>query len=139
MKKFRKKCHRDVNCRRNRQNVVRKQGKSRPGHEKTLKKAPGEGKPLIFHSALLVEKIVFFQKVGPREQTSEVFGRQNGSESDLWDDISGPKIDKNSGLKKRGSQIEKSDSKKQIPILGESLFGSQGPRKWTVSLNTRHS
>ena len=84
-------------------------------------------------------QIVFFQKVEPRDQTSEVFGAQNGPESELWADISGPKIDKNSGLKKRGSQIEKSDPKKQSTTLGWRHFGSQGPRKRTLSLNTTHS
>ena len=84
-------------------------------------------------------QIVFFQKAEPRDQKSEVFGAQNGPESELWADISAPKIDKNSGLKKRGSQIEKSAPKKQSTLLRESLFGSQGPRKWTISLITRHS
>ena len=84
-------------------------------------------------------QIVFFPKVAPQDQKRSVFGAQNGPESELWADISGPKIDKNSGLKKRGSQIEKSASKNQIPILHWSLFGSQGPRKWTLSLITRHS
>ena len=84
-------------------------------------------------------QIVFFQKVGPQDQQSSVFGAQNDPESELWADISGPKIDENSGSKKKGSQIEKSDPKKQSTILGESLFGSQGPRKRTLSLNTIHS
>ena len=63
LKKCWKSCHRDVKCRRNRQNVVRKQRKSRPGDEKTIKSYPGEGKTLIFHSALLVKKWCFFKKV----------------------------------------------------------------------------
>ena len=63
LKKCWKSCHRDVTCRRNRQNVVRKQGKSRPGDEKTIKSYPGEGKTLIFHSALLVKKNVFRKSV----------------------------------------------------------------------------
>ena len=84
-------------------------------------------------------QIVFFQKVGPQDQKSKVFGAQNDPESELWADISGPKIDKNSGLKKRGSQTEKSEPKKQIPLLYRSLFGSQGPRKRTLSLITRDS
>jgi len=50
-------------------------------------------------------------------EKSEVFGPQNGPESELWSDISGPKIDKNSRSKKRGSKVEKSEVKKQIPIL----------------------
>ena len=68
-------------------------------------------------------QIVFFQKVRPRDQTSLVFGAQHGPESELWSDISGPKIDKNSGSKKRGSKIEKSELKKQIPILDWSFLG----------------
>ena len=55
-------CHRDVKCRRHRQNVVRKHRKSRPGDEKTITSYPGEGKTLIFHSALLVKKWCFFKK-----------------------------------------------------------------------------
>ena len=58
-----KNCHRDVKCRRNRQNIARKQGKSRPGDEKTIKSYPGEGKALIFHSALLVKKWYFSKKI----------------------------------------------------------------------------
>ena len=61
-------------------------------------------------------QFVFLSQVGPRDQTSEVFGPQNGPESELWSDNSGPKIDKNSGSKTRGSKVEKSEPKKQIPI-----------------------
>ena len=74
-------------------------------------------------------QLVFLSQVGPRDQTSEVFGAQHGLESELWSDISGPKIDNTSGSKKRGSKVEKSEVKKQIATLVYSLFGSQGPRK----------
>ena len=74
-------------------------------------------------------QFVFLSQVGPRDQTSEVFGPQNGPESELWSVISGPKIDKNSGSKKRGSKVEKSEVKKQITTLVYRHFGSQGPRK----------
>ena len=74
-------------------------------------------------------QFVFLSQVGPRDQTSKVLGAQNGPESELWSDISGPKIDKNSGSKKRGSKVEKSELKRQSTLLHDRHFGSQGPRK----------
>ena len=67
-----------------------------------------------------------------------IVGAQNGPKSELWSDNSAPKIDNNSGSKKRGSKIEKSELKKEIPNLRRRHFGSQAPRKWTLSLITRH-
>ena len=59
-------------------------------------------------------KFTFFYKVHHRDQTSPVFGPQHGSKSELLGAKSAPKIDKNSGSKKRGSKVEKSELKKQI-------------------------
>ena len=68
-------------------------------------------------------QFVFLSQVRRWDQTNQVFGAQNGPESELWSDKSAPKIDKNSGSKKRGSKVEKSELKKQIPTLGPRLSG----------------
>ena len=56
-------------------------------------------------------KFTFFYKVHHRDQTSPVFVPQKHSKSELLGAKSAPKIDKNSGSKKRGSKVEKSEPK----------------------------
>ena len=56
-------------------------------------------------------KFAFFYKVHHRDQKSPVFGPQKGSKSELLGAKSAPKIGKNSGSKKRGSKVEKSEAK----------------------------
>ena len=59
-------------------------------------------------------KFAFFYKVHHRDQTSPVFGPQKDSKSELLGAKSAPKIDKNSGSKKRGSKVEKSEPKSEV-------------------------
>ena len=63
-------------------------------------------------------KFGFLIKVGPPDRKSMVFGPKKGSKSELWRAKSGSKIDKNSGSKKRGSQVEKRELKKQNELFG---------------------
>ena len=65
-----------------------------------------KSKTLVLHCFFFIGfvQFVFLSQVGPRDQTSEGFGAQHGPESDLWSDISDPKIDNNSGSKKQRVQ-----------------------------------
>ena len=80
-------------------------------------------------------RLVFGWNVGRK---SEVLGAKNCPESELWSEKSGPKFDKNSRTKNRGSKIEKSEGSGGSATNDRRHFGSQGPRKWTLSLITRH-
>ena len=80
-------------------------------------------------------QIVFFQKVGPQDQQSSVFGAQNDPESELWADISGPKIDENSGLKKEGPKSRKVTSKSKFLSSSRDVpdpFGIQGSSETNI-------
>ena len=68
-------------------------------------------------------QFVFLSQVGPRDQTSEVFGPQNGPESELWSDISGPKIDKNSVSKTKRSKMKKSEVPGYLATNDRRHFG----------------
>ena len=72
-------------------------------------------------------QFVFLSQVGPRDQTSEVFGRQNGPESELWSDISGPKIDKNSVSKKKGPKSRKVSPKIELHSYTRDILEPRGP------------